>query len=843
MSPWRGLAAGLLVGAIPVATQAQETDPPTASSRPPPQGSSPPPSTSEQAPPKGAPPAEVEFTDQNGDPLPAERQRELRAQFKQEPPPPQTRKVAGTAGTGDIVVNGQRPRGSVLGDIPPAQTLNPLDIRAYGANDIGELLETLRPQVSSNRGRTDDGPVVLLNGKRVSSFTEIARIPAEAIERMEVFPEELALKYGYRADQKVVNIITYERFNSRIGQVSYGMLTEGGRDTLGLSANILRISGDTRVNLDAERGRSGALLESERGVLQSAGDVELGRFRTLLPGTRRTAVNGTVSGEWISGVSSTLNARFEANRSESLLGRGPNGALRRDFDTQVAHLGTSLGGQWRKWSWSFTANYDRTSTLTLTDASIASGGRDRARSLDALANADLLLSGSLLKLPAGPITASFEVGAETRDFSSRSSQVAEPTALSRDQVNLQASVDVPIFGGRVNAAAWPGSLSANVNLAAERLSGVGTLRTLGYGLNWSPVGGINVIASATQEEGAPTVDQLGAPQVITPNVPTFDFARGEVSDITRLFGGNPGLRSDDRSVFKLGMNAKPFAKTDLTLSMDLVRTRVENPIASFPIATPQVEAAFPDRFTRDASGRLTAIDSRPVNFQRSDQDQLRLGINFTRPLGPVPPGMRNAKTVFVGNGGDLQKALPPGARIIKPEPGSPAARRFENASSRLSVSVYYTLGLRDRILTRDGGPSLDLLNGTALEGRGGRARHQVEFQAAAFKRGLGVRVKASWQSGTLVRGLPDATADSAGDLTFAPYATVNVNLFANLADWLGTAGGDRWLKGMRASFGVTNLFNSRLQVRGPDGSTPLSYQAPYLDPLGRQLTFSLRKLF
>jgi hypothetical protein len=117
----------------------------------------------------------------------------------------------------------------VIGDIPPERSFNPIDIRAYGADDIGGLLEALGPQVASGRG--DSGPVVLLNGKRVSSFREISRIPTEAIERTEVFPEELALKYGYRADQKVVNIITFKRFSSRIGQLTYALPTDGGRDT------------------------------------------------------------------------------------------------------------------------------------------------------------------------------------------------------------------------------------------------------------------------------------------------------------------------------------------------------------------------------------------------------------------------------------------------------------------------------------------------------------------------------------------------------------------------------------------------------------------------------------
>lgn len=836
--------AGLLAGAASAGLQAQETVKPGIVPQPaPPAPTDAAPARTEPA--EDASPPEMEFTGPDGEPLPPERQRELREQFKNDLPLAPRRKVSSSAGDKEIVVTGQRPRGSVIGDIPPAQTFNPLDIRAFGANDIGGLLQTVGPQISSGRGREDNGPVVLLNGKRVSSFTEISRIPTEAIERMEVFPEELALKYGYRADQKVVNIVTYERFSSRIGQVAYAVPTEGGRDTAGFNANFLRISRDTRINADADYNQSGSLLESERALQQVTATPGLGRFRTLLPETQRLALNGTVSGEWLSGVSSTLNGRFEANQSGSLLGLGANAALARDIVTRASHLGTALGGLAGKWLWSFTANYDRTRIATLTDSDAAPGARDEARSVNALANADLVLSGTVLNLPTGPITTSLRVGGETRDFSSRSLRggVEQRADLSRDTVGVQANLDLPIASRRKNRLTWLGDLSANVNLAFDDLSDFGTLRTFGYGLTWSPVAGINLIASTTKEEGAPTVEQLGAPLVVTPNVRTFDFTRREVIDITRIFGGNPGLRSDDRDVFKLGLNAKPFPKTDLILGLDYVRTRIDDPIAPFPIATPEIEAAFPERFTRGADGRLLRIDSTPLNFRRSDQEQLRWGVNFTRPLGPVPPGMQNAKVRFVGSEADLQNALPPGARIIRAEPGSAAARRFENVSSRLTLSLYYTANLVDEILAREGGPVLDLLNGSATGGRGGRPRHELELQATAFKRGLGARVKVNWQSGTTVRGLSASLADSSGDLTFSNHATVNINLFANLAERFGGEQAPDWLKGTRVSLGINNLFNRRPEVRDEAGLTPLIFQPAYLDPQGRLLSFSLRKVF
>ena len=101
-----------------------------------------------------------------------------------------------------IVVTGARPRGSVVGDIPPENVLDSRDIRATGATSISELLEAVESQTGSARGRGGGRPILLLNGLRISGFRELRDLPPEAIERMEILPEEVALKYGYAADQR-----------------------------------------------------------------------------------------------------------------------------------------------------------------------------------------------------------------------------------------------------------------------------------------------------------------------------------------------------------------------------------------------------------------------------------------------------------------------------------------------------------------------------------------------------------------------------------------------------------------------------------------------------------------
>ncbi|HEY0113709.1 MAG TPA: TonB-dependent receptor [Allosphingosinicella sp.] len=851
----------------------------------------------------------------------------------------------------EIVVRGQKPRGSVIGDIPPERVLTPLDIRARGAGTLAELLQSLEPQTRSNRGRGDSGPVVLVNGKRVSSFQEIANIPPEAIERTEIFPEELALQYGYRADQKVVNVVTFERFRSAIGQVGFGFPTDGGRENYSFNGNYLLIQGDRRFNFDLDYQRAGSLLESERDIDLSennpfdltgnvapvstlagaevdpllsalagqkvtraavpanaaAGAPSLAAFaaganslnqtdtriyRSLLPSTERLSLNATVSDTIFGDVAASLNGRFEVGGSDSRLGLAaarlvlpeanpfspfskdvilnryfdPSRPLRRDTDTRLAHLGTALNGRAGEWLWSFTGNVDRLSTKTLTDAGIDVAAlqarldagdpkvnpfandisqhrpRDEARSVSTLASGQLVFSGSLFELPAGQVSTSLRAGFDTQDFSSETRRQGSEQSvdLSRDRGSVQANLALPIASRSEDALSALGSLHANFSAELERLSDFGSLKTLSAGLYWSPVPELNLNASVTDEDGAPTVQQLGNPLLVTPGVPTFDYGRGETVDAIRIDGGNPDLRADNRRLIKLGLSAKPSAKHDLRFSVDYLRSRIEDPIAAFPAATPQIEAAFPDRFTRDGAGRLLSIDSRPLNFERRDQQQVRWGLNFSRALRKVPGG-RDVSIRFREGApppGQLPPGLPEGAVVIRAEAGSALARQFEGFLSRIFVNAYHTWHIEDEILIRPGIAELDLLNGDALGSRGGQPRHELDFQAGIFHSGLGAQLNAKWRSGTSVEGLGPT-----GDLRFSDYGTMNLNLFANLQQRTGGPKAPWWAQNTRISLGINNLLDGRPNVRNAVGAVPFSYQPAFLEPLGRSVSLNIRKRF
>jgi iron complex outermembrane receptor protein len=923
----------------------------------------------------------------------------------------------------DIVVTGSRRLpGAAIGDIPPEVTLNQGDIRAYGVSSVTDLLTELAPQLGSGQGRGGERPVVLLNGHRISGMREIQDIPTEAIQRVEILPEEVALRYGYTADQKVVNIVLRRYFRATTAEASAGTSTAGGGTSGSGEASLLRIRRDTRLNLDVKYQGSDSLLESQRDIMSGVprrpyafgGNVsaasglpgaeidpalsvlagqpvtiagvpqgpptlagfagtanrpnasDIAPYRTLRPATDQLQLNAVLARP-IGDISATFNASFQANGSDSLTGVpgvslivpagdpfspfGTNVALDRyvagipltqHVASEAAHAGVTLLGTLHHWNWSLTGNYDRIATRTRTvggldisalQAALEAGDPgfdpfgsnlgylssplliDRAHSLSNSGNMQLVANGTLLDAPAGPLLATFKIGGEATGFSTISQRagITRAADLSRNGANGQITLDLPLASRRRHVLDAIGDLTANLNFTVNHLSDFGAITTLGYGLTWKPIPNVTLLWSMTDQQGAPTIQQVGNPNVLTPGVPVFDYVTGRTAFVTRVDGGNPALLADERHIFKLGLNATILSNPQLVLNAQYLRIRTDNAIASLPAATAAIEAAFPDRFLRDADGDLTAIDDRPVNYARENRNQLRWGFNLSVPLRLSAAQQQRLRATFrsafanrrfpgaPGGPGEEGRGrrdgagpqAPPDDNAATPQPGATAPQTGEDTqtraaatrppgagsplggadgtsgqggfggrgggfgrrgggfggrggpggagSGRLQLGIYHTWIFRDDILIRPGVPVIDLLNGGAIGASGGQPRHRIEAQGGISKNGFGARFSANWQSGTTVRGgLP--AAGSTGDLFFSDLATANLRLYADFTQ-IGSLGRQAWARGLRITFSVNNIFDSHEHVRDAAGATPLSYQPDYLDPLGREVRLTIRKLF
>jgi len=635
----------------------------------------------------------------------------------------------------EIVVQGQRPRGSVVGDIPPENTLTSRDIRATGATSISELLDSIASQTGSARGRSGGRPILLLNGQRISGFRELRDLPPEAIERMEILPEEVALKYGYAADQRVVNIVLRRRFNSTSAELRGKGATDGGYVSGQGDATRLIIADGTRTSLNFHAEGNSPLYEDERDILlqPAAPDtdaVDPRPFRTLVAPHSDFRLSGTHNRTILGDVSATLNLEAERDATKSRFGvptgtlvDGDNEIVRafpgdapltRTSRTDSLRLGTALNTQRGKWRLSSTGNAELNHSITRTDtgpdltdlqARLDAGDptldplgdlgpvdmlpRDRSRSNRYNLTLDGTATGPLFALPAGDATATFRIGAGSTgiDNDALRDGIRSETNLSRGTLEGSASIDLPV----TKRGAAIGRLSANANAGLTRLSDFGTLTSFGAGLTWAPVQRLNFNLSWTREEGAPSLQALGDPLLKTPNVSYFDFTTGQTVLVTTVTGGNPDLLSDRRNVFKIGGHWQPFTETDLRLRAEYVRQTIDHPQASFPAASEALEAAFPGRFVRDKSdcsptdpdcpGRLVQVDLTPVNFEQSRKDSFRWGFDFTKPLKSKPPSqaaIASFRQRFAADGarqGGSAAPPPPGSAATPP----PAAENSQGS--------------------------------------------------------------------------------------------------------------------------------------------------------------------
>jgi hypothetical protein len=611
-------------------------------------------------------------------------------------------------------------------------------------------------------------------------------------------------------------------------------------------------------------GGAPALADFVAGAGRVATD-DLTASRTLLPRTEEGSIQGVYSRNFGPMITTTFSGNLEASSRVSFLGLPsaavslPAGspfspfaqdvtlyryfdapdALRRTTDTHKAEIGVTAQGIAKGFRWTFVGNADRTDSDTRTGrgldttafrAAVAAGDpavnpfgplpahllrqapADTAGSITTNAKAEMIVAGPLADLPAGRLRATFKGGLDSRKIESESlrSGVHTERDLTRNRATAQSSLDIPLTRREGGPFAALGDVSLNGNAQYERFSDIGGLVTVGGGVSWSPVKRLTLSANYSGEEGEPTPQQMNDPVQQTPNRSMYDFATGQTVIVTVTDGGNPNLTPDSRRVIKLGLNYKPFEKRDLSFNANYTASRIDDQIASFPVISPELEAAFPSRFTRDALGRLTSVDTRPVNFAHADTEELRWGATYSLRWGLPPP----------------------------PVKGAPAAKPPSSGPGFLQVSFNHTWKLRNEVVIRDGMAPLDLLNGASLGRVGGTPRHEANLQANVFKDGLGLFGRVAWKSATWVDG--GALGE---DIHFDALPTFSLYGFANLGNRKALVKRYPELKGVQLNVGLDNVFNTKQRVRDEQGRTPQAYQKDYMDRVGRRVSVRVRKQF
>jgi hypothetical protein len=359
----------------------------------------------------------------------------------------------------DIVIVGQRPRGSALGDVRPLMVLDQKDIKALGASSISELIQTVARQTGS--GTPTEDPVILLNGKRISGIEDVSSIPPEAIERMDVLPPEVAAKYGYVPGQNVLNIVLRRDFRSSEVVLAGKASTEGAYWQGQAKTGRIAIDEDKRTSISLELTGNTPIHESDRNialqpVTPDTDNVDPRPHRTLQDAKRTAKLSFSANRSIFHDVAAAFTA--EVNRTQNsgefgvatgtlddsgveILRAFPRKTLDKDTLSHSIHLGAELNGQQGKWRWSSSANVNLSNSSTANDRGFdlapAQVRLDTDPAFDPFGELgslpiltrnltiskrrsfalDNILNGPLASLPAGKATATIELGYSR--FSSR----------------------------------------------------------------------------------------------------------------------------------------------------------------------------------------------------------------------------------------------------------------------------------------------------------------------------------------------------------------------------------------------------------------------------------------
>lgn len=774
------------------------------------------------------------------------------------------------------------------------------EIAGQGADSIQGLLDRLAPFIDPS----GEEPVLLINGRPADGDRAILSYPAEALNRLAILKPDAAARYGYPAGKRVVNLILKKHFTSTTLDAGGWSATRGGQYGGELSTGRVAIDGPTRWSATARITQDSALRKSARDIAPAPGifdgtgivtglaggeidpalslaagrpivraaipsgaewqppmladfaaaadrtaPVDPNAFETLLPSKRTAMFNAGISHP-LGAFSASLNLNASSTDSNALRGLPmasavlPAGnpwspfsgdvllvrplagtrALRNDNSAQMLGAALSLTGRVSGWQLALSASYARNWSDSLLERGIdlprvqalldagdpglnpygpwsrqlllTNRNHSQGESISARLNA----IGKMLDLPAGPVTANATINLNHNTLESRiSTSSADALVMTRQSSRLdgQLSINLPISGRTKGALGPLGDLTIDLIAGGQAISGASLQKRYGAGFTWAPARFVQLRGTLENVDAAPTPDQLDAPVVTTINR-IFDYARQEAVDAVWILGGNPGLRRGTRQNRSLTAMLRPLSDQTLTLNFGYAEQAAKGGVAPFPELTPAIEAAFPERIVRDTAGRLVSVDARPINLVGETSADFSSGVALRLPRRRTGPSAQAAADPI-----------------------------------NWTVSLNYRRRLKSELRTRPGLPVIDQLGDDS-----GQSRDRLSLQLTAGKRGIGASLNGSWSGAARLRN----RASPGSDYRFSAWSTLNLSAFVEPEHLLAKTG-HAWLKDIKLSLEIRNLFNGYRRVRLPDGSIPIGYSHDEIDPLSRTARLTLRKRF
>mgnify|MGYP000308267837 CR=1 FL=1 len=796
----------------------------------------------------------------------------------------------------DIVVTAIRLRATIAGPIEAEQSIDEGAIAGLGASNLADVLKQLAAQTGGSQGRSGGGAILLVNGRRIGSFDEVRNLPPEAIQRIDILPEEAALRLGYAANSKPINVVLKPSYAAATGELEDRVTTRGLRNDFNTELNAVDIAGDNRVTfnlqyqigdaiteakrhvarpLDARAASESGLLSNPNGGALTPTQVALiglpnssralgdflsapvadtsGRLHTLLPSTRQFTADGVFAQALGGGKALTVSGKFDSLVADDLLGPAisdvqiPLGAGN-PFATPV-RFRRILPGQ------PLVTRQTKTDTWHM-GTLLAGYGRWQ---WSALINYDRIDQSRLRRggLDTSAYQAALNAGQLTDPFSLPDANLlglrADSKSASHDQLissELFTSGDLFAFRGGSVSLSLRGTLgreTISTNQADLRTQLVrnhaGGLASFDIPLlsRSSAIGAVDasVNAGADRFSDAGSTDSWGTTLNWKPTkrlslllARTRDQLVPGVSQLGGTVEATPDTAFYDHTTGQ-SLILSRIDGGNLALAPDR-RTIFKAELGWKPVAGLNVTAAYTDLEDRDAVMMFPGITSVSITALPSRFLRNLSGAITAVDVRPFNAELEQRQELKIGL--SFSKNFSGGAGPKVPGGGGfGGGHSFGAQGSMIQLALTDTVRLKDTLQLSPGAPVIDLIQANGFGDALRVPRHRIEAQISGTHHGFGLRSNAVWTSGGA------AGAGEPGRLNFGDRFALNFRLFYYPASNEKLAEAAPWLKGVRFLIAVDNAFDSYQRVSDGTGLTPLAYQRGLLDPIGRTFRFSIRK--
>jgi outer membrane receptor protein involved in Fe transport len=673
---------------------------------------------------------------------------------------------------------------------------------AYADNPTGASVPNLR-------GLGPGSTLTLVDGHRMAAGltgggADIASIPIDAIDRIEVLTDSASAIYGSDAVAGVVNVILKRNYDGAETSLSYGLATNGGGTEKRASQLFGTHWNSGDVLIAYEHSQQDAVDARDREFTSSA----LGPT-SLLPQVKSDSVTLSATHDLSATTGVFVDALYVARDANRFMNSSFFPAPAESPSTlrkyaAAAGLNFNLLGDWKATLVADAAEDDTKSNVVfLTRPSTTLAGSEHLlgtmRSVEANAN------GGIATLPSGIVRLAVGVGYRKERFSDAfgagSAQPAFTSAEGDRNIRYAfGELAIPL----VLHSQRPGfnSLDLIVSGRNERYSDFGQTTVPKLGLVYVPTNSIKLRATWGKAYRAPNLnDKYGLPQLVILDLPNPASSTGSSTALVRA-GGNPSLQPETANAWTIGTDYSSPELGGLQVSTTFFDIKYTNRILS--IANPYTALTDPlNAFfvtpSPSASVAQSVYDSYPpsevVNETGAPFDPSKIGaIVDNRVVNVASQTARGADLGIgykIGAGSNYGRLFLNGTYLDLTQRNSPQAQQ-----QTLSGLAFYPAKFRAR------GGATWKLNAWALTGTVNYLPRETNSQVTPFQ------AVGSW-----------TTADAS--LRFAP-------VFPGV------------LSGIHLSLAVLNVFD-----KNPPGLLTsiqgLNYDSANTTPMGRFLTLQISK--